>query len=410
MAGLLDPFTAYELTGRLKSEVGLPVHLHTHSTTGFSVATYLKAAEAGVDIVDCAISTLSMGTSQPAVETLVAIFKDTDRDTGINIDPLKIIASHFDKVRKENYQAYEANFQGVDARTLYAQVPGGMLSNMTNQLKELNALDKYDAVMEEIPRVREDFGFPPLVTPSSQIVGVQAVMNVIAGERYKVVPEESKLYLKGMYGRPPAAINQEVRKKALGNEPAIDVRPADLLNPELPKIEAEKIPYLKSLEDKVTYAMFGKKALEFLEAREKGELYKYKEKLIAKPKKTDDTKKASDENIYKYNVQIEGQTFEVLISEGEIGQAVKSVKPKIPATATSGSSDLEIKSELPGQVVEVNVKPGEKVKKGDKLLVVEAMKMMNDILSPADATVNEVLVSTGEKIEIGITMVKLKKD
>ncbi len=418
MAGLLDPIKAFELTKRLKEEVKLPVHLHTHSTTGFSVATYLKAAEAGVDIIDCAISTLSMGTSQPAVETFVAMFEGTDRDTGFDTKLLKTIAAHIDEVRKENYQSYETGFSGVDARVLTAQVPGGMLSNLNNQLKEMNALDKYNEVMEEIPRVREDFGFPPLVTPSSQIVGVQAVMNVISGERYKVIPEESKLYLKGMYGRPPADVNEEIRKKALGDEKVIDSRPADLLEPEFPKIDKENIKYLKNVEDKIIYAMFPKASMPFFEAREKGELHKFKEKLHTKPvaHKQKDSESIIDSNIYKYNVKVEGQTFEVLVSEGEIkaeAKTQKSAKKTQQKPQASGGKitgeQIDIKSELPGVVIDVLVNQGQQVRAGEKILVIEAMKMMNDITAPIDGIVSSVNVSANDKIEIGTVMVSISQ-
>lgn len=413
MAGLLDPYTAYELTGRLKSEVGLPVHLHTHSTTGFSVATYLKAAEAGVDIVDCAISTLSMGTSQPAEETLIAIFKGSERDTGINMKPLEKVAAYIEKIRKDKYSAYESDIMGVDARILETQVPGGMLSNMISQLREMNALDKYDAVMNELPKVREDFGFPPLVTPTSQIVGVQAVMNVISGERYKVVPEESKLLLKGMYGRPPAPINETIRKKVLGDEKIVTERPADTLEAELPKITKENIPYLKTVEDKLIYAMFPKACVPFFEAREKGKLGEFKEKLWKKPEiKTDDkTGKKADTGIYKYNVKIEGQTFEVLISESEIGHqasAQKVVEKKVEPKASAPAGNVEVKSELPGMIVEILVSAGQSVKTGDKIMVIEAMKMLNDITSPSDGVISEIPVSANEKVEIGHVLARIK--
>ncbi len=414
MAGLLDPLTAYDLTKRLKDEVKLPIHLHTHSTTGFSVAMYMKAAEAGVDIIDCAISTISMGTSQPAVETFVAMFKGTDRDTGLDPAKLKIIASHIEQVRKENYQSYETGFNGVDARVLTAQVPGGMLSNLNNQLKEMNALDKYDAVMEEIPKVRKDFGYPPLVTPSSQIVGVQAVMNVISGERYKVIPEESKLYLKGMYGRPPADVNEEIRKKALGDEEIITVRPADTLDPEFPKINKENIPYLKNEEDKIIYAMFPKASMPFFEARENGELYKFKEKLHKKPE-TPKSKQSNETDVYKYNVKVEGQTFEVLVSEGDISaehvsssKSVKQTKAPAPAAKSTGEA-IDIKSELPGVVIDVLVTDGQQVRAGEKILVIEAMKMMNDITSPIDGVISSVNVKTNDKIEIGAVMVSISQ-
>ncbi|MDD4075636.1 MAG: pyruvate carboxylase subunit B [Eubacteriales bacterium] len=270
MANLLLPFEAYSLVKRLKDEVGLPVHLHTHNTTGTGDMTYLKAAEAGVDIVDCALSPLANGTSQPATESLVATLKGTERDTGLDLVKLADAAKHFRKVAQK---LTDEGFRNpkvlqVDTNTLIYQVPGGMLSNLINQLKEAGKEDKYYEVLEEVPVVRKDFGYPPLVTPTSQIVGTQAVFNVLFG-RYKNFTKESKALLAGEYGALPGEVNEEVRKLAIGDKTPITCRPADLLEPELEKYREELKGIAKSDEDVFTYALFPQVALKFFENRDK---------------------------------------------------------------------------------------------------------------------------------------------
>ena len=266
MAGLISPQAAYDLVKRLKEDIGLPVQLHSHYTSGMASMAYLRAAEAGVDVVDCAISSLALATSQPATESIVEALKGTPRDTGLDVNLLAEIADYFRKVRGK-YSAFEGSLKGVNPRVLVFQIPGGMLSNLDNQLREQNALDRYDEVLEEVPRVRAELGYPPLVTPSSQIVGTQATLNVITGERYKIVPHEVKQYVRGYYGRPPAPINPEIKRLIIGDEEPIDCRPADLLEPELPKAkEALKdIPHLPR--DEVSYALFPQYALEFLKRK-----------------------------------------------------------------------------------------------------------------------------------------------
>ncbi|MBS3968632.1 MAG: oxaloacetate decarboxylase subunit alpha [Clostridia bacterium] len=266
MAGLLSPSKAYELVKRLKEEVGLPVQLHCHYTSGMASMAYLKAVEAGVDVIDCAISSLAMGTSQPATETMVAALRDTEYDTGLDLGLLSEIAEYFKEIRKE-YKEFDMAGNGVDTNVLRYQIPGGMLSNFYSQLAQQNALDKLKDVLDEVPRVREDFGFPPLVTPSSQIVGSQAVLNVLVGERYKMATNEVKAYLKGAYGRPPAPINEEVRKKVIGDEEVIDFRPADLLEPGIEQARKDIAPYMEKEEDILSYAIFPNVAKPFLEKR-----------------------------------------------------------------------------------------------------------------------------------------------
>ena len=274
MANLLLPYDAYKLVSELKRSVNVPIHLHTHNTAGTGDMTNLMAAQAGVDIVDCALSPLANGTSQPATESLVATLQGTDRDTGLDLVKLNEAAAYFRKIadKLKNEGILDPKVLSVDTKALIYQVPGGMLSNLLSQLKQAKKEDKYYEVLAEVPRVREDFGYPPLVTPTSQIVGTQAVMNVLAGERYKMVPKESKGMLKGEYGQLPAPVNEEVRRKCIGDEEVITCRPADLLAPELDKYRAEAGDLAKSEEDVLSYALFPQVAKKFLEKRNGGDV------------------------------------------------------------------------------------------------------------------------------------------
>ncbi len=269
MAGLLVPYQAYELVKALKESVKIPIQLHTHYTSGVASMTYLKAIEAGVDVVDCAISPMSMGTSQPPTEPLVATLKGTEFDTGLDLEKLSEIADYFRPLKEKYIESglLDVKVMGVDVNTLIYQVPGGMLSNLVSQLKQSNALDKYEEVLKEVPRVRADFGYPPLVTPSSQIVGTQAVLNVLTGERYKMVPKESKGVVKGEYGKTPAPISNEIKSKILGDEKPITCRPADLIEPELEKIRDAVKDYIEQDEDILSYAMLPQVAEKFFKQR-----------------------------------------------------------------------------------------------------------------------------------------------
>lgn len=275
MANLLLPYEAYKLVKAIKSVIKVPLHLHTHNTSGVGAMTYLKAVEAGVDIIDTALSPLANGTSQPPTESLVATFAGTKYDTGLDLAKMSEAAKHFKnvaaKLQAEGF--LDPKVLGVDINTLLYQVPGGMLSNLISQLKQANAEDKFMEVLAEVPRVREDFGYPPLVTPTSQIVGSQAVLNVLGGERYKMVPNESKALLRGEYGRLPGKVNEEVRRKAIGDAEVITCRPADLLEPELDKYREETKGLIEQEEDIVTYAMFPQVAPKFFEFRR---AHKYK--------------------------------------------------------------------------------------------------------------------------------------
>lgn len=269
MANLLLPYDAYSLVKRLKSEISVPIHLHTHNTAGTGDMTYLRAVQAGVDIVDCALSALGNGTSQPATEPLVASLKGTERDTGLDIEKLAKASRHFmgvaERLKKDGFISDKS--LKVDTNILMYQVPGGMLSNLVSQLKQAGAEDKYYEVLEEIPRVRKDFGYPPLVTPTSQIVGTQAVLNVISGQRYKMFTKESKAVLAGEYGRLPGEVNEEVRKLAIGDKAVITCRPADLLQPEYDKCVEQAGPLAQSEEDVLSYALFPQVAEKFFQAR-----------------------------------------------------------------------------------------------------------------------------------------------
>ena len=269
MANLLLPYEAFSLVSAIKKRVSLPIHLHTHNTTGTGDMTYLLAAEAGVDIVDTALSPFSNGTSQPTTESLVATLKGTPRDTGLDLNLLSQAAAHFRGVAKrlKDEDILDPKVYNVDTNTLLYQVPGGMLSNLISQLKQAKAEDRYYDVLAEIPRVREDFGYPPLVTPTSQIVGTQAVMNVLTGERYKTFTKESKGVLRGEYGALPGPVNEQVRKAAIGDEPVMTCRPADLIEPELEKYRAEMKDVAKCDEDVLSCALFPKVAPEFLKKK-----------------------------------------------------------------------------------------------------------------------------------------------
>lgn len=275
MANLLLPYKAYSLVKRLKQETDLPVVVHTHNTTGTGAMVLMKCAEAGADVIDTCLSPLASGTSQPATESMVATFKGTEYDTGLDLDLLAKLAEYFrgvaDRLTKDGWRD-PGRVLGVDVKTLQYQVPGGMLSNLIGQLKAANAMDRYYDVLAEVPAVRKDFGYPPLVTPTSQIVGTQAVMNVLYGERYKMVPNESKGLLRGEYGKLPAPVNEDVRKKCIGNDKVITSRFADTLPPELEKLKSEMMEWYKTDEDILTYAMFPKVAPKFFEYRQAKEM------------------------------------------------------------------------------------------------------------------------------------------
>ncbi len=287
MSGLLTPYYAFELVREIKRAVKIPLELHSHATSGLASMTYLKSIEAGVDIVDTAISPFALGTSQPPTEPLVATLKGTEFDTGLDMNKLNEIADYFRPLREKYIENGLLNTKvlGVNINTLIYQVPGGMLSNLVSQLKAQNALDKFDEVLKEVPRVREDLGFPPLVTPTSQIIGTQAVLNVITGERYKLVPKEVKAYVKGMYGKSTIPLNKEIIKRIIGDEEVITCRPADLIEPQLEGFKNEMNEYFEQEEDVLSYALFPQIALNYFKYREASK-YEIDEDLVDEEEKT----------------------------------------------------------------------------------------------------------------------------
>lgn len=281
MAGLLDPYNAYELITKIKKVVSIPLELHTHETSGLGSLTYMKAVEAGIDIIDTAISPFAGGTSQPSTESMVVAFRGTKYDSGFDLVQLNKVAEHFKPIR-EKYVAsglISPKLMGVDVNTLVYQVPGGMLSNLLSQLKQSNEEDKFEEVLKEVPRVREDLGYPPLVTPTSQIIGTQAVVNVLTGERYKMVSSEVKMIVKGMYGKTTVPINKEVKEKIIGSEKTVSCRPADLIEPELDSVKKQCARYLEQDEDVLSYAMFPKVAEEYFKKRT-GKFYEVDSNLV----------------------------------------------------------------------------------------------------------------------------------
>ncbi|MBB6217665.1 oxaloacetate decarboxylase alpha subunit [Anaerosolibacter carboniphilus] len=287
MSGILTPYYAYELISKLKNTVKVPIQLHTHYTSGMASMTYLKAIEAGIDVVDCAISPMALGTSQPPTEPLVATLQGTEYDTGLSLQTLNEIAEHFRPIRDKYLESKQLDPKvlGVDVNALVYQVPGGMLSNLVSQLKMQNAVDKYEEVLKEVPRVREDLGYPPLVTPMSQMVGTQAVFNVVLGERYKMVPKEIKAYVKGEYGKTTVEISEEIRKKIIGDEEVITCRPADLIPPQLENIRNEMKEYLEQEEDVLSYALFPQVAIEYFKYRQ-AQKYKIDSNYVDKDQNT----------------------------------------------------------------------------------------------------------------------------
>ena len=389
MAGLLVPAKATELVQALKDSTSLPVELHTHYTSGVASMTYMKAVEAGVDIIDTAMSPFALGTSQPATEVMVEAFKGTEFDTGLDLNLLSEIADYFRPMREEALASGLMNPKvlGVNINTLRYQVPGGMLSNLISQLKEQNALDRYNDVLDEMPRVRKDMGYPPLVTPTSQIVGIQAVMNVLGGERYKTVSNEVKEYMKGFYGKPPAPVNAKIANKIIGDEEVITCRPADLLEDEFDKYktEGEQKGFVKSDEDALTYALYPSIAPKFL----KGEAVEEELKSVALP---------SDNEIgipTQYNVEVDGDVYEVKIMPTGFMEVEETEKG--PFTPVEGG----LISTMQGMVIKLTVNVGDKVTKGSTVAVIEAMKMENDIQAEEDGVVKEIFVEDGDAVNSG---------
>ena len=389
MAGLIAPKDAYTLIRSLKKEVGLPVDLHSHSTSGMALMSYMAACKAGVDILDTAISPFAGGTSQPPTETVVAGLKETKWDTGLDLAKLIDIKAYFEEIKEKYRGILDPISEKTDTRVLVYQVPGGMLSNLVSQLKEQNAIDRFDEVLEEMPCVRQDLGYPPLVTPTSQIVGTQAVLNVLMGERYKVIPKEVKEYVRGMYGRSPAQINKEIMVKVLGDEQPITCRPADLLEPELARLEEEarELGLVKKEEDVLTYALYPQVAPKFL----RGDAVE--EELTPA---VQDAVQAGARPVYnQFKVVVDGEVFQVEVEP--TGEMVIQENKPAPLPSVEGG----IKSSMQGMVLGLNVKPGDAVQEGDVVAVIEAMKMENDIHSSHSGIVREIFVKESDFVAAG---------
>ena len=394
MAGLITPQNAYDLIKAIKKEVNLPVNLHTHCTSGMAQMSYFHACQAGVDILDTAMSPLSGGSSQPSTESLVASLQGTAYDTGLDLELLTDIKRYFEKIMEIYAPVFNAISARVDTNVLVYQVPGGMLSNLVSQLIEQKALDKYDEVLAEIPKVRKDLGYPPLVTPTSQIVGTQAVLNVMTGDRYKMVPKEVKDYVKGLYGKSPAMIDPKVRLKVLCDEEPITVRPADLLPPEYDKAkkEVDALGLAKKEEDYLTYALYPQVALKFLQGTAVEEV------LIKKqPSAVQSSLPMSGEPI-ALNVEIDGESY--LVKVALAGMSIQEAQPKAP---TDG-----ITVPMQGVVIRYTVKKGDKVAQGDAIAVLEAMKMEQNIFANKEGTVKEIYIKEGTTVAPGDVLMSIE--
>jgi pyruvate carboxylase subunit B len=444
MAGLLTPYTAFELVKAIKGVTSLPVNTHSHATAGLSAMVHLKAVEAGADIIDCANSSFSEGASHATTESLVAALQGTEYDTGLSLPLLQEIAAYFREVRKKYWQ-FEMDSNMVDTRILTSQVPGGMISNLANQLKEQGALNRMDDVMHEIPRVREDLGFPPLVTPTSQIVGTQAVLNVLTGGRYKSVTNEVKNYLLGRYGKAPGTVNEEVKKLAVGNQEVITCRPADLISDELDKLRGDIEGLAKSDEDVLTYAMFPDIGRTFLQERAAGTLTP--EPLLPPQSK----EAAASPSIYapnEFKVTLHGETYHIRVTgtghgddserpfyvhvDGVSEEVLVETLDEIEVSGAGGGSRRtggkaaggaggaskrprpshagHVTTAMPGTIVDVKVKVGDKVKAGDGVLIIEAMKMENEVQAAVSGTVVAVFVAKGDAVTPDQVLIEIQPE
>ena len=417
MAGLLKPYAGEELVGRLKETVQIPIGLHCHATTGLSTPTIVKCVEAGIDMVDTSISSMSQTYGHTATETIVSIFEGRDRDTGLDLNQLEKISAYFRTVRKK-YKKFEGELQGIDPRILNAQVPGGMLTNMEIQLRDQGVSDKFDDVLREVPKIRVDLGYLPLVTPTSQIVGTQAVINVISGERYKTITKETAGVLKGEYGTTPAPVNEQLQARVLDGDEAVTCRPADLLEMEYDTLCGEFKSALnkKGLSPKgefddnvLTYALFPQIALKYFENQDKPSAFE--------PNPSDEpaTPATSGETLpdigtQQYQVIVDDRSFCVQVSTGgaivDVQPAATPANPAPVATAPATSS-TSVSAPLGGSVFKVVASLGQNVQEGDLLMVLEAMKMETEIRSPVAGTISQVVVAEGGQVQPGDTLVVL---
>ncbi|MEL0585429.1 MAG: sodium-extruding oxaloacetate decarboxylase subunit alpha [Candidatus Thiodiazotropha sp. (ex. Lucinoma kazani)] len=418
MAGLLNPYLGYELVTRLKETISIPIAMHSHATTGMSTATNIKVAEAGIDMVDASISAMSMTYGHSATESVVAILKESDRDTGLDLNLLEEIAGYFREVRKK-YAKFEGSLKGVDSRILVAQVPGGMLTNMENQLREQGASDKLDEVLEEIPKVRKDLGYIPLVTPTSQIVGTQAVINVLMGERYKTIAKETEGVLKGEYGATPAPVNSELQAKVLepGAEP-VTCRPADLLDDEMDNLTAEFHGLVEEhgikvaadeVDDVLIYALFPQVGLKFLKNRDNPDAFEpapgIEQPVPAQTQVPATTVSSGPES---YQVEVNGVTYNVKVSPAGAVTDIAQASTPAPETAVASSGGgATVAAPLSGNIHAIKVAVGDQVAAGDVVMVLEAMKMETEVRASSGGTVAQVLVKEGDAVQVGSPLLSL---
>jgi len=418
MAGLLRPYVGYELVSRLKETCDIPIHMQCHATTGLSTATALKCIEAGIDNIDTAISSMSMTYGHSPTETVVAMLQGTDRDTGLDIDLLESIANYFRDVRKK-YAKFEGSLRGVDSRILVAQVPGGMLTNMENQLRDQGAEERFDEVLAEIPRVREDLGFIPLVTPTSQIVGTQSVLNVLTNERYKSISKETAGVLKGEYGATPAPVNTELQQRVLEGAKPLTGRPADQIAPELDalqnevrKLAGEQSVQLaegeREIDDVLTYALFQQIGLKFLKNRGDASAFE------PAPTGNDQAVVQSDAGEEIYTVEVDGTRHTVTVNNGgditgwvplQSSSGTQTDNTSNANPAVTGGEPVE--SPLAGNIISIPVATGQSVKEGDPLIIMEAMKMETTVSASRDGVVGQINVKTGDAVVVSQALLNL---
>ena len=404
MAGLLKPYVAFELVSRLKEELEIPIHMHCHATTGMSVATGVKAIEAGLDNIDTSISSMSMTYGHTPTETLISILDGTNRETGIDLEKLTPIAQHFQKVRKK-YKSFEGSLRGVDARILASQVPGGMLTNLENQLKSQDSIDRFDEVINEIPKVREDLGFIPLVTPTSQIVGTQSVINVLSGSRYSTVTNEVKSLLKGEYGATPAPVNKDLQQEGIGESAVITCRPADLLNDDFQSVEEEfkntiaekNILAEASTENILIFAMFPEIGLNFLENINTPDYFE------SEPLEINEITDSS------YLVTVDDQEYSVTLKADNSvtingNSRTQEVSPSIISAVGAGKV---IEAPLGGNIFRTMVSEGESVEADSTVLILEAMKMETEIKSPSAGVIGKIFVKPGDSVKPGTPLFEI---
>ncbi|MEI8610965.1 sodium-extruding oxaloacetate decarboxylase subunit alpha [Enterovibrio sp. Hal110] len=418
MSGLLRPYEAEELITRIKASCDIPLALHCHATTGLSTATAVKAVEAGLDILDTAISSMSQTYGHTPTETVVAMLQDTPFDTGLKLETIEPIAAYFREVRKK-YAKFEGQLKGVDSRILIAQVPGGMLTNMEGQLKEQGAQDRMDEVLQEIPRVREDLGYIPLVTPTSQIVGTQAVINVLTGERYKSITKETAGVLKGEYGKAPTEVNAELQARVLDGKEPITCRPADLLEAELHTLTDELIAKSKEdgillaeaqVDDVLTYALFPQVGLKFLKNRGNPDAFEPAPGLEPAAAPSAPAPAASAGGTEAYSVKVNGQVYDVEVGpQGELTSVAPSAAQAAPAPSAAPSAGVSeaVAAPLAGNIFKVVAKTGHQVQEGDVLLILEAMKMETEVRAARAGVIQDVMVKEGDSVTVGSPLMNL---